>query len=135
MVANRYRGVRCALCWNVESARLARSHNDTNVLALDKRLLTADLALQIVDIWLETEFAGGLKHRSIVDTPRSHYGSENDVSVLALMAALLEAEKDGCTDHLRDTHWNAHGNRIAGKQAADFLLHRLSLGQDEPSEK
>ena len=87
MVANRYRGVRCAFCWNVESARLARSHNDTNVLAPDKRLLTADLALQIVDIWLETEFEGGLKHRAIVDTPRSHYGSENDVSVLALMAA------------------------------------------------
>jgi len=42
-----------------------------------------------------------------------------------------EAEKDGRTYHLRDTHWNAHGNRIAGKQVADFLLDRLSLGQDE----
>ncbi len=65
MVANRYRGVRCALCWSVESARLARSHNDANVLALGERLLTEDLALQIVDIWLETEFEGGRHQRRI----------------------------------------------------------------------
>lgn len=65
MVANRYRGVRCALCWSVESARLARSHNDANVLALGERLLTENLALQIVDIWLETEFEGGRHQRRI----------------------------------------------------------------------
>ena len=59
MVANRYKGVRCALCWNVESARLARSHNDANVLALGERLLTEALALEIVDVWLATEFEGG----------------------------------------------------------------------------
>ena len=65
MVANRHRGVRCALCWSVESARLARSHNDANVLALGERLLTEDLAFQIVDIWLETEFEGGRHQRRI----------------------------------------------------------------------
>lgn len=59
------------------------------------------------------------------------YGSEHNIPVLDLMPALREAEKDGRTYHLRDTHWNAHGNRIAGKQVADFLLDRLSLGQDE----
>ena len=59
MVANRYKGVRCALCWHVESARLARSHNDANVLALGERLLTEALALEIVDVWLATEFEGG----------------------------------------------------------------------------
>jgi ribose 5-phosphate isomerase B len=65
MVANRYKGVRCALCWNVESARLARSHNDANVLALGERLLTEVLALEIVGVWLKTEFEGGRHQRRI----------------------------------------------------------------------
>ena len=65
MVANRYKGIRCALCWSIESAQLARSHNDANVLALGERLLSEDLALEIVDIWLETEFEGGRHQRRI----------------------------------------------------------------------
>ena len=65
MVANRYKGVRCALCWNAESARLARSHNDANVLALGERLLTEVLALEIVGVWLKTEFEGGRHQRRI----------------------------------------------------------------------
>ena len=59
MVANRVRGVRCSLCWNVESARLARQHNDANVLSLGERMMTADDALAIVRAWLETPFEGG----------------------------------------------------------------------------
>ena len=59
MAANRFRGVRCALCWSDESARLARSHNDANMISLGERLLTAELALRIVDIWLQTAFEGG----------------------------------------------------------------------------
>jgi ribose 5-phosphate isomerase B len=59
MAANRFRGVRCALCWSEESARLARSHNDANMISLGERLLTAELALRIVDIWLQTAFEGG----------------------------------------------------------------------------
>ncbi|HUD47894.1 MAG TPA: ribose 5-phosphate isomerase B [Candidatus Baltobacteraceae bacterium] len=59
MVANRIHGVRCALCWNLESARLSREHNDANVLSLGQRMLPADLALEIVKIWLTTPFAGG----------------------------------------------------------------------------
>ncbi len=65
MVANRYKGVRCALCWSIESARLARSHNDANVLALGERLLTEDLAFQIIDTWLKTGFEGGRHQRRI----------------------------------------------------------------------
>jgi len=59
MVANRVRGVRCALCWNLETARLGREHNDANVLSLGQRMLPVDLALEIVRIWLTTPFAGG----------------------------------------------------------------------------
>ncbi len=59
MTANRLRGVRCAVAWSVESARLARAHNDSNVLSLGQRLLTPDEALAIVDMWLCTPFEGG----------------------------------------------------------------------------
>ena len=59
MAANRHRGVRCALCWNEESARLARSHNDANMISLGERMMSADLALRIVDVWLATPFEGG----------------------------------------------------------------------------
>jgi len=59
IAANRYRGVRCAVCWNVESARLARAHNDANMLSLGERMLSRELALQIVATWLDTPFEGG----------------------------------------------------------------------------
>jgi ribose 5-phosphate isomerase B len=59
MAANRVRGVRCALCWSVETARLGREHNDANMIALGARLISEDLALAIVDTWLETPFEGG----------------------------------------------------------------------------
>ena len=59
MAANKVRGVRCALCWNEESARLSRQHNDANVLSLGQRLIPEDLALQIVRVWLSTAFEGG----------------------------------------------------------------------------
>ena len=59
MAANRVRGVRCAVCWNVESARLARQHNDANIISLGQRMITEEAALEIVHVWLETPFEGG----------------------------------------------------------------------------
>jgi ribose 5-phosphate isomerase B len=59
MAANRHRGVRCALCWNEESARLARSHNDANMIAVGARLIDADLVIRMVDVWLATPFEAG----------------------------------------------------------------------------
>ena len=59
IAANRVRGVRCALCWNVETARLARLHNDANVISIGQRMVDADTALAIVDAWLATPFEGG----------------------------------------------------------------------------
>jgi ribose 5-phosphate isomerase B len=63
--------VRCSLCWNVESARLARAHNDANVLALGERLLTEEEALAILDTWLTTEFEGGrhAQRIALIDNP------------------------------------------------------------------
>src|SRR5438445_4961122 len=56
IVANRVPGVRCALCWNVESAALARKHNDANVISIGERMVDLDTALKIVETWLETPF-------------------------------------------------------------------------------
>jgi ribose 5-phosphate isomerase B len=65
MAANRIRGVRCSLCWSAESARLARAHNNANVLSLGERLLAEDEALAIVDTWLAGGFDGGRHQRRI----------------------------------------------------------------------
>src|SRR5437016_7530219 len=65
MVANRIKGIRCALCWNVESARLARQHNDANMISLGQRMLSEEEALEIVRVWLDTDFDGGRHLRRI----------------------------------------------------------------------
>ncbi len=65
MAANRVRGVRCALCWNEESARLGRQHNDANMISLGERMMTLETALAIVRIWLETPFEEGRHVRRI----------------------------------------------------------------------
>ncbi len=71
IVANRVKGIRCALCWNDESARLGRQHNDANVISLGQRMISPESALQIVRIWLETPFEGGRhQHRlELIDKP------------------------------------------------------------------
>lgn len=65
MVANRVRGIRCALCWNPESARLGRSHNNANMISLGQRMISEETALEIVRVWLETPFDGGRHERRI----------------------------------------------------------------------
>ncbi len=70
IVANRVRGIRCTLCWNVESARLGRSHNDANVLSLGERMVTVDEMKAIVHAWLETPFEGGRHQRRIDEIDR-----------------------------------------------------------------
>ena len=65
IVANKVRGIRCTLCWNVESAKFARQHNDANVLSIGQRLVSEQTALEVVDAWLNTEFEGGRHERRI----------------------------------------------------------------------
>jgi ribose 5-phosphate isomerase B len=65
MAANKVRGVRCALCWNEEVARLSRQHNDANVLSLGQRVIEEDLAFKIVRVWLDTAFEGGRHEKRV----------------------------------------------------------------------
>jgi len=66
IVANRHKGVRAALCYNVYSARMARMHNDANVLVMGERVIGIGLALEIVDAFLTTSFEGG-RHQLRLD--------------------------------------------------------------------
>jgi ribose 5-phosphate isomerase B len=65
IVANRVRGVRCTLCWNVESAKLGRAHNNANVLSLGERMVSESEMKEIVNAWLTTPFDGGRHQRRI----------------------------------------------------------------------
>lgn len=65
MAANKVRGARCALCWNQETARLSRQHNDANVLSLGQRVIAEEMALNIVRVWLETPFEGDRHQRRV----------------------------------------------------------------------
>lgn len=73
IVANRVRGVRCTVYWSVESARLARRHNDANILSLGERLVASEDLLPIVRAWLTTPFEGGRHARRLaqIDSPPS----------------------------------------------------------------
>lgn len=59
MTLNKHQGIRAALCWTVELAKLARQHNNANILVLPARFIEPTLALDIVDAFLNTEFEGG----------------------------------------------------------------------------
>jgi ribose 5-phosphate isomerase B len=71
IVANRVPGVRCALTWSVETARLARAHNDANVISIGERVVAPDLLEPILDAWLETPFEGGrhVRRLRLIDDP------------------------------------------------------------------
>ena len=59
MVANKVRGIRCGLCWNVESARLTKEHNNANMISLGGRMLSDSEGIAIVDAWLDALFLNG----------------------------------------------------------------------------
>jgi ribose 5-phosphate isomerase B len=65
IVANKVKGVRCALCWDVTTARLARQHNDANVVSLGQRVVALEEAKDLVAVFLNTEFEGGRHIRRI----------------------------------------------------------------------
>ena len=62
MVANKYKGVRAGLCWSKEIAELIRKHNNANVLSLPARFISIEEALEIVKVFLETDFEEGGRH-------------------------------------------------------------------------
>jgi ribose 5-phosphate isomerase B len=65
IAANKVKGIRCALCWNDETAELSRRHNNSNVLSIGQRMVSIEIALQILDIWLKTPFGGGRHARRV----------------------------------------------------------------------
>jgi ribose 5-phosphate isomerase B len=70
--ANRHPGVRAAVAWSAEVARLAREHNDANVLILPARFLSETEGVEILKTWLDTEFAGGRHSRRVAKIEREH---------------------------------------------------------------
>lgn len=69
MTVNKHQGIRGALCWNAEIAKLAREHNDANILTLPARFLTVEEAKEIVDLFLATPFEGGRHQKRIEKIP------------------------------------------------------------------
>ncbi|TMM58991.1 ribose 5-phosphate isomerase B [Maribacter algarum] len=69
MTANKHQKVRCALCWNKEIVQLAREHNDANILSLPARFISLPQALEMVKMFLDTEFHGGRHERRIEKIP------------------------------------------------------------------
>lgn len=70
MAANKVSGVRCALCWESYTARVAREHNDANVLSLGARVIGTEVAREVVRVWLEATFRGG-RHQARLDKIRA----------------------------------------------------------------
>lgn len=71
IVANRIPGIRCTIAWDVESARLGRAHNDSNVLSIGERMVSEEMLDTILDTWLDTPFDGGrhAKRIAMIDAP------------------------------------------------------------------
>jgi ribose 5-phosphate isomerase B len=65
IVANKVKGIRCAVCWDEQSARLAKEHNHANVIAIGARMVSEKEGIRIVDTWLNAEFQGGRHQRRI----------------------------------------------------------------------
>ncbi len=65
IACNKVKGIRCALCGDTYSARMSREHNNANILALGGRVIGRDLALEIVSIWIKTEFSGGRHEKRV----------------------------------------------------------------------
>ncbi len=69
MTANKRKTIRAALCWNKETSKLAREHNDANVLSIPSRFVSKEEALEIVDAFIKTDFEGGRHQRRIEKIP------------------------------------------------------------------
>ena len=69
MTANKYSKIRAALCWNKELVKLARQHNNANILSLPSRFLTIDQSIEMVEIFIKTEFEGGRHQKRIEKIP------------------------------------------------------------------
>ena len=65
MAANKHKGIRCAICWNKEITKLARQHNDANIISLPARFLPVETCIELIKIFLTESFEGGRHLRRI----------------------------------------------------------------------
>ncbi len=65
IVSNKVKGIRCAVCWSEETARLAKTHNNANVISIGERMVAEEMLTKIVDAWMSSEFEGGRHERRI----------------------------------------------------------------------
>ncbi len=65
MAANKHKGIRCAICWNEEITKLAREHNNANIISLPARFISKEEAIKCVNLFLSTEFEGGRHERRV----------------------------------------------------------------------
>ena len=66
MTANKHKGIRAAICWSKEMAKLAREHNNANIISIPARVITTEEAKEIVEVFIKTEFEGG-RHKRRTD--------------------------------------------------------------------
>jgi ribose 5-phosphate isomerase B len=121
IAANKVDGIRCALCWSVETARLAREHNDANVISIGARMVPPELALEIVRTWLAAEFQGG-RH-----APRLHQIHGIETSPTGISSRFAVHEK---TLLIRPEFLNHHGGLFGGymmQWADDMAFNAASL--------
>ncbi len=69
MTANKHQGIRSALCWQPEIARLAREHNNANIITLPARFITKENAIEMIDVFFSTDFEGGRHQKRIEKIP------------------------------------------------------------------
>lgn len=121
IAANKVDGVRCALCWSEESARLARQHNNANMISLGQRMIPEETALEIVRVWLATDFEGG-RH-----APRLHEIAGIETTPAGTRARFKTHEK---TVLIRPEFLNHHGSLFGGymmEWADDMAFNAASL--------
>ncbi|MEM8857217.1 MAG: ribose 5-phosphate isomerase B [Chloroflexota bacterium] len=72
IAANKVTGIRCAVCWNIDSAVLAKQHNNANMISIGERMVTKKQAIQMVEAWLQAEFEGG-RHTNRINKIEKEY--------------------------------------------------------------
>jgi ribose 5-phosphate isomerase B len=77
MAANRFKGIRAALCWDLYTARFSRLHNNANVLCLPGRLMGKGLAEEVLRVWVETPFEGGRHERRVAKLDEAGVNAES----------------------------------------------------------
>ncbi len=75
IAANKVRGIRCAVCWNSESAELSKKHNNANVISIGARMVSKDQTIEIIKKWMDTKFEGG-RHIQRIEKIRKYEEGE-----------------------------------------------------------